>query len=236
MFVNNEIGTIQPIKEIGSICRKYGIFFHTDAVQAMGYVNVDVKEYNIDALSMSSHKFYGPKGIGVSYIKENVSFVNLIDGGHQERDRRAGTENVAGIVGTAKALENAYKNMNENNKKIKALRDYYIVEIKRRIPYIKINGDLKDRVVTNANISFAGIVGDELLKELNKDGICVSSGSACSAGFVNPSHVLLSLGLSKNLSKAAVRVTFGKDNTREETEFLIDKVEEGVNKLRKKAK
>lgn len=236
MFVNNEIGTIQPIKEIGSICRKYGIFFHTDAVQAMGYVNVDVKEYNIDALSMSSHKFYGPKGIGVSYIKENVSFVNLIDGGHQERDRRAGTENVAGIVGTAKALENAYKNMNENNKKIKALRDYYIVEIKRRIPYIKINGDLKDRVVTNANISFAGIVGDELLKELNKDGICVSSGSACSAGFVNPSHVLLSLGLSKNLSKAAVRVTFGKDNTREETEFLVDKVEEGVNKLRKKAK
>lgn len=234
MFVNNEVGTIQPIKEIGEICKKYGIYFHTDAVQAMGYINVDVKEYNIDALSASSHKFYGPKGVGFSYINENVPFVNLIDGGHQEKDKRAGTENVPGIIGTAKALELAYKNMNINNKKIKALRDYYIVEIKRRIPYIKINGDLKNRVVSNANISFAGIAGEDLLNELNKDGICASSGSACSAGYVNPSHVLLSMGVPKNLAKSALRITFGKDNTREETEFLIDKVEESVNQLRRK--
>ena len=216
MFVNNEVGTIQPIKEIGEICKKYGIYFHTDAVQAMGYINVDVKEYNIDALSASSHKFYGPKGVGFSYINENVPFVNLIDGGHQEKDKRAGTENVPGIIGTAKALELAYKNMNINNKKIKALRD------------------LKNRVVSNANISFAGIAGEDLLNELNKEGICASSGSACSAGYVNPSHVLLSMGVPKNLAKSALRITYGKDNTREETELLIDKVEESVNQLRRK--
>ena len=232
MFANNEIGTVQPIKEIGEIARKYGIYFHTDAVQAVGTFDIDVKKYNIDALSLSAHKFYGPKGVGAAYINENIPFIRIQDGGHQERDKRAGTENVSGIVGMGSALELANKNLEQNNRHIKFLRDYFVSEIKQKVPYIKINGDMEKRMPGNANISFSGIDGSKLLAELDKKGICVSSGSACSAGLLNPSHVLLSIGLSNNLARSALRVTFGKNNTLEETKFLIENLIEIVDRLR----
>lgn len=232
MFANNEIGTIQPIKEIGEVAKKYGIYFHTDSVQAVGTFNIDVKKYNIDALSLSSHKFYGPKGIGAAYISENVPFMRIQDGGHQERDKRAGTENVPGIVGMGTALELANKNLEKNNRHIKFLRDYFVTEIKEKIPYIRINGDMEKRMPGNANISFSGIDGSKLLMELDKKGICASSGSACSAGLLNPSHVLLSIGVPNNLAKGALRVTFGKNNTLEETKFLIENLVEIVDRLR----
>ena len=232
MFANNEIGTIEPIKEIGNLAKKYGIYFHTDCVQAIGNVRIDVNEYNIDALSLSAHKFYGPKGIGVSYIKENVPFLRIQDGGHQERDKRAGTENVPGIVGMAKALELSYENMEKNNNHIKFLRDYYVSEIKNRIPYVRINGDMENRLPGNANICFNGVDGSRLLSELDKKGICASSGSACSAGLLNPSHVLLAIGVPNNLAKSSLRVTFGKSNTLEETKYLIECTQEIVENLR----
>lgn len=233
MFANNEIGTIQPIKEIGEIAKKYNIFFHTDAVQAIGNVKIDVKEYNIGALSLSAHKFYGPKGMGVAYINGNIPFVRIQDGGHQEKDKRAGTENVPGIVGTGKALEIATINLEKYNNHIKKLRNFYISEIQKRIPYIKINGDLEKRLSGNANISFSGVDGSKMLMELDKKGICASSGSACSAGLLNPSHVLLSIGVPNNLAKSSLRITFGKENTLEDTKYLIESIEEIVKILRK---
>lgn len=232
MFANNEIGTIQPIKEIGEIAKKYKIFFHTDAVQAMGNININVKDYNIGALSMSAHKFYGPKGMGVAYINENIPFMRIQDGGHQEKNKRAGTENVAGIVGTGKALEIATQELERYNAHIKKLRDFYISEIMRRIKYVKLNGDIEKRLSGNANISFSGVDGSLLLEELDKRQICASSGSACSAGLLNPSHVLLSIGVPKNLAKSSLRITFGRENTLEETKYLIDSIEEIVDKLR----
>ncbi len=232
MFANNEIGTIQPIKEIGEIARKYKIYFHTDAVQAIGNIDINVKEYNIDALSMSAHKFYGPKGMGVAYINENVSFIRMQDGGHQERNKRAGTENVAGIVGTGKALEIAKHELIQNNNHIKKLRDFYVSEIMRKIKYVKLNGDMEKRLPGNANISFSGIEGSLLLSKLDEKGICASSGSACSAGLLNPSHVLLSIGVPKNLAKSSLRITFGRENTLEDTKYLIDSIEEIVKELR----
>ncbi len=232
MFANNEIGTIQPIKEIGEIAKKYKIFFHTDAVQAMGNININFKDYNIGALSMSAHKFYGPKGMGVAYINENIPFMRIQDGGHQEKNKRAGTENVAGIVGTGKALEIATQELERYNAHIKKLRDFYISEIMRRIKYVKLNGDIEKRLSGNANISFSGVDGSLLLEELDKRQICASSGSACSAGLLNPSHVLLSIGVPKNLAKSSLRITFGRENTLEETKYLIDSIEEIVDKLR----
>lgn len=236
MYANNEIGTIQPIKEIGKICRKYGIYFHTDAVQAIGNLNIDVRKDNIGALSMSAHKFYGPKGVGVAYINEKIPFIRMQDGGHQERDKRGGTENVPGIVGVSKALEIAYENIEEYNKKIKELRDFYFSEITKRIPYIKINGDIEKRLSGNANICFNGVEGGKLLAELNEKGICASSGSACSAGLLNPSHVLLQIGVPPNLARGSLRISFGKENTLEDTKFLVDSIEEAVNKIRKNLK
>lgn len=232
MFANNEIGTVQPIKEIGTLAKKYGIYFHTDSVQAMGTFNIDVKEYNIDALSLSSHKFYGPKGVGAAYIREKLPFIRIQDGGHQERDKRAGTENVPGIVGMGSALELATKNLEKNNRHIKFLRDYYVSEIKQKVPYIKINGDMEKRMPGNANISFSGVDGSKLISELDKRDICASSGSACSAGLLNPSHVLSSIGLSNNLARGALRITFGKNNTLEETKYLIESITEIVENLR----
>lgn len=232
MFANNEIGTIQPIKEISKIAKKYGVYFHTDAVQAVGNLKINVNEYEIGALSLSAHKFYGPKGVGVSYINENIPFIRIQDGGHQERDKRAGTENVPGIVGTGIALELANNDMEKNNKHIKYLRDYYIKEVSNKIPYIRINGELENRLPGNANISFYGVDGSKLLKELDKKEICASSGSACSAGFLNPSHVLMAIGVPNKLAKSSLRITFGKDNTLEETKFLIDSLEEIVKKER----
>ena len=197
MFANNEVGTIQPIEEIGNIAKENGIIFHTDAVQAIGNINIDVRKLNIDSLSLSGHKFYGPKGIGVLYVKKGIQFKKLINGGHQERDKRAGTENVPGIVGIGKAIELAYNNLEENNKKIKTLRDYYVEEIEKRIPNIKINGDNNKRLPGNSNISFKGIEGDALLFNLDLNGICASTGSACASGSLEPSHVLTAMGLKE---------------------------------------
>ncbi len=232
MAANNEIGTIEPLEEIGKIAKKYGVYFHTDAVQAIGNIDIDVKALEIDALSLSAHKFYGPKGVGVAYINERVPFITMQDGGHQEREKRAGTENVPGIVGLGKAIELADKNLVAYNDHLRSLRDYYIEEIQKRIPYIKINGDLEKRLPGNANISFRGINGGKLLSELDKKGICTSSGSACSAGLLSPSHVLLAIGVPSYLARGSLRVTFGKDNTLDDVNYLIDSLEEIVKKLR----
>lgn len=191
MFANNEIGTIQPIGEIGSIAKKHNIYFHTDAVQAVGNVRINVEELNIDLLSMSAHKFYGPKGMGALYVKTGVNFEKIQDGGHQERNMRAGTENVAGIVGLGKAIELAYKNFDEYNEKLTSLRDYYISQVEEKIPNVKLNGHRTKRLPGNANISFIEVDGEALLLNLDIKGICASSGSACTSGSLDPSHVLV---------------------------------------------
>ncbi len=233
MFANNEIGTLQPIKEIGEIARKHQLIFHTDAVQAVGNVNINVKELGIDSLSLSAHKFYGPKGVGALYVRKGVKFNKLIDGGHQEMNKRAGTENVAGIVGLGKAIELAYENLEEHNKRIKELRDYYVENIKEKIPYIKINGDMEKRLPGNSNISFKFIEGDSLLLNLDLKEICASSGSACTSGSLNPSHVLLAIGLSNEMARSSLRISIGKYNTKEEVDYLIESLVEIVNRLRK---
>ncbi len=232
MFANNEIGTIEPIKEIGEIARKNNIIFHTDAVQAIGSVKIDVKEMNIDALSMSAHKFYGPKGIGALYIRKGVQFEKLINGGHQEKNKRAGTENVPAIVGMGKAIEMACTDIEEHSKKIKELRDYYLEEVQKRIPYIKINGSLEKRLPGNANISFRYIEGEGLLLNLDLKGICASSGSACTSGSLDPSHVLLAIGLPHEIAHGSLRISIGKYNTKEEVDYLLDNLEEIVKRLR----
>lgn len=232
MTANNEIGTIEPIEEIAEIAKKYGVYFHTDAVQAIGNINIDVKKMGIGALSLSAHKFYGPKGIGAAYINENIPFMRIQDGGHQEKEKRAGTENVPLIVGLGKAIELSTKNILQYNKQLISLRDFYISEVEKKIPYIKINGDMQNRLPGNANICFRGVDGAKLLSELDKKGICASSGSACSAGLLNPSHVLLAIGVPTSLARSSLRVTFGKENTFEDTEYLIDSLEEIVKKLR----
>ena len=232
MFANNEIGTIQPIKEIGKIAKENNIYFHTDAVQAVGIEKIDVVEMNIDALSMSGHKFYGPKGIGALYVRKGIKFQKLINGGHQEKNKRAGTENVPAIVGMGKAIEMAYENIEEHRKKIKDLRDYYISEVERRIPYIKINGDLEKRLPGNANISFRFIEGEGMLLNLDLKGICASSGSACTSGSLDPSHVLLAIGLPHEIAHGSLRISIGKDNTKEEVDYLLDNLEQIVKRLR----
>ncbi len=232
MFANNEIGTIQPIKEIGKIAKENNIYFHTDAVQAVGIEKIDVVEMNIDALSMSGHKFYAPKGIGALYVRKGIKFQKLINGGHQEKNKRAGTENVPAIVGMGKAIEMAYENIEEHRKKIKDLRDYYISEVERRIPYIKINGDLEKRLPGNANISFRFIEGEGMLLNLDLKGICASSGSACTSGSLDPSHVLLAIGLPHEIAHGSLRISIGKDNTKEEVDYLLDNLEQIVKRLR----
>ncbi len=232
MFANNEIGTIQPVKEIGEIARKNNIAFHTDAVQAVGTEKIDVKEMNIDSLSLSAHKFYGPKGVGALYVRKGIKFDKFINGGHQERNKRAGTENVAGIVGLGKAIELAYSNLEEHNKKIKELRDYYVEQVKEKIPYIKINGDMEKRLVGNSNISFRFIEGEGLLLNLDLKGICASSGSACTSGSLDPSHVLLAIGLPHEIAHGSLRVSIGKYNTKEEIDYTVESLVEIVNRLR----
>jgi len=232
MFANNEIGTIEPIKEIGEIAKANNIIFHTDAVQAVGSVEIDVKKLNIDSLSLSGHKLYAPKGIGALYVKKGVRFQKFVNGGHQEKNKRAGTENVPGIVGLGKAIELAYSNLEEHNKKIKELRDYYNQEIEKRIPYIKINGDMENRLPGNSNISFRFIEGEGLLLNLDLKGICASSGSACTSGSLDPSHVLLAIGLPHEIAHGSLRVTIGKYNTKEEVDYLIENLVEIVEKLR----
>ena len=232
MFANNEIGTIQPIEEIGKIAKENNIYFHTDAVQAVGSLEIDVEKLNIDSLSMSGHKFYGPKGIGALYVKTGVQFDKFISGGHQERNKRAGTENVAGIAGMGKAIELAYENLEEHNKKIKELRNYYVEQVKAKIPYIKINGDLEKRLPGNSNISFRFIEGEGLLLNLDLKGICASSGSACTSGSLDPSHVLLAIGLPHEIAHGSLRISIGKYNTREEVDYLVENLVEIVNRLR----
>lgn len=201
MFANNEIGTIQPIKEISKITKEAGVIFHTDCVQAVGNVRINVEEYGIDLLSMSAHKFYGPKGVGALYVKKDVEFERIQDGGHQERNKRAGTENVAGIVGLGKAIQIADYNLENYNSKLIKLRNYFVREITSKYENIKINGDLKQRLPGNINVSFPGIDGEELLLKLDSYGICASAGSACSSGSSNPSHVLTAIGLDEIYSR-----------------------------------
>ena len=232
MFANNEIGTIQPIKEIGQITKKHNIYFHTDAVQAVGNVRIDVRDLNIDLLSMSAHKFYGPKGVGALYARTDVKFDKIQDGGHQERNKRAGTENVAGIVGIGKAIELIYKNFDEYNNKLLNLRDYYIKQIEEKIQYVKLNGHRTKRLPGNANISFKFVDGEALLLNLDTKGICASTGSACTSGSLDPSHVLLAIGLPHDVAQGSLRITFGEDNTKEDVDFLVDTLVNVVEKLR----
>lgn len=232
MFANNEIGTIQPIEEIGRIAKERNILFHTDSVQAIGNVKIDVKEMNIDLLSMSAHKFYGPKGVGAIYIRKGVECNKLQDGGHQEKDRRAGTENVAGIVGLGKAIQIVYNNLEEYNNKIRNLRDYYEAQVEKNIPYVKVNGHRTKRLPGNSNISFEFVDGEALLLNLDMNGICSSTGSACSSGSANPSHVLTAIGLSNSIAKGSLRITFGKENTKEDVDYLVASLIKIVDNLR----
>jgi cysteine desulfurase len=232
MFANNEIGTIEPIEEIGKIAKEHKIYFHTDAVQAVGNIAIDVNKLNIDLLSLSAHKFYGPKGIGALYVRKGVRFNKFIDGGHQERNKRAGTENVANIVGLAKALEMAYTNLEENNKHLSDLRDLYISEIEEKIPYVQLNGHREKRLPGNANISFKFIEGESLLLNLDIKGICASSGSACTSGSLDPSHVLLAIGLIHEVAHGSLRITFGVENTKEDVKVLVGELIEIVSRLR----
>lgn len=232
MFANNEIGTIQPIKEIGAICRERKIFFHTDAVQAIGHIPVDVKEMNIDLLSMAAHKFYGPKGVGALYIRKGIRIDNLIHGGGQERARRAGTENVAGIVGLGKALELAVSNMEEENKRLTMLRDKLINGL-LKVPYSRLNGPKNEnRLPNNANICFKYIEGESILLMLDDKGICASSGSACTSGSLDPSHVLLAIGLPHEIAHGSLRLTIGSSTTEEDIDYVLDTVPQVIQRLR----
>ncbi len=223
MFANNEIGTIEPISEIGKICREKGIYFHTDAVQAVGHVPIDVKSMNIDLLSMSGHKFYGPKGVGVLYIRKGVKIDNLIDGGAQERGKRASTENVSGIVGLGKAIEIAGEELEFEINRLKVLRDKIIDGILNKVPNAKLNGPRGDnRLPNNVNISFVGVEGETLLFDLDDAGVFVSTGSACASGSLEPSHVLLSIGLSHEVAHGSVRMTLGLNTTDEDVDYVLD--------------
>lgn len=232
MFANNEIGTIQPVKEIGAIARKHGVLFHTDAVQAYAHLPIDVEELNIDMLSASGHKFNGPKGVGFLYIRSGLKPGSFLHGGQQERGRRAGTENVPGIVGIGKAAELAFFHLEERAAKETALRDYLIREIGKRIPYCRLNGAADRRLSNNVNYSFRFIEGESLLIMLDGKGICASSGSACTSGSLDPSHVLLSIGLPHETAHGSLRLTVSEDNTMEEMEQVVSALQEIVEKLR----
>ncbi|MBQ9786214.1 MAG: cysteine desulfurase NifS [Clostridia bacterium] len=231
MFANNEIGTIQPIKQIGDFCKEKGIIFHTDAVQAVGHINIDVEDLNIDMLSLSAHKFHGPKGVGALYCKKSTPLFNLIYGGAQESTRRAGTENLAGIAGMTVEIEEAVKNMEAVNKKETELRDKLFTELSK-IPHSKINGDIKNRLSNNFNMSFEGIEGESLLLLLDDKGICASSGSACTSGSLDPSHVLLSIGLIHEIAHGSLRLTLSKFTTDQEIDYVIKEVPKVVETLR----
>ena len=231
MFANNEIGTIQPIRELGAICKKHGVLFHTDAVQAVGHLPIDVKADNIDMLSSSAHKFHGPKGIGFLYARKGVRLTNLIEGGAQERGKRAGTENVAAAVAMAAALRESAANMDANAAHMRAMRDRLIDGL-RQIPHSALNGDAEKRLPGNANFCFEGIEGESLLLLLDDRGICASSGSACTSGSLDPSHVLLAIGRVHDVAHGSLRLTLGEDVTEEEVDYLIKNVTEVVAHLR----
>ena len=231
MYANNEIGTVQPIREIGAVCREKGVVFHTDAVQAIGHVPVNVKEDNIDMLSLSGHKFHGPKGSGVLYVKKGIRITNIIEGGAQERGKRAGTENVPGIMGLAKALEDATKDIEGYTKKLTPLRDKLIEGI-LKIPYSELNGDREKRLPATVNFCFEGIEGESLLLLLDDKGISASSGSACTSGSLDPSHVLLAIGRPHEVAHGSLRLSLGEETTQEEIDYLIKSVTEVVEYLR----
>lgn len=225
MFANNEIGTIQPIEQISQIAKKHNITFHTDAVQAVGNVQIDVEKMGIDMLSMSGHKINAPKGIGALYIRDGIEVEKYINGGHQEKDKRAGTENVASIVGLGKACEIANRNIEAHMRNLKKLRDYYITRLQKEIPdRIRINGSMDNRLPGNANISFKGANASELIFKLDERNICVSSGSACSSGNSEPSHVLKAIGVPEEYLNCAIRTTFGDNNTFEEINYVINTI------------
>ncbi len=232
IYANNEIGTIMPIAEIGKVAKEHGVIFHTDAVQAVGQIPIDVNRQHIDLLSLSGHKFYGPKGIGALYLRRGIKIPSLLHGGGQERGRRAGTENVPGIVGLATAMDLTYQNLERKNTKIKALRDQLINGIYKRIPFCRLNGHREQRLPNNVNFSFDFIEGESLLLLLDFEGIAASSGSACTSGSLDPSHVLLALGLPHEQAHGSIRFTLGEDNTREEVDLLLEKLPPFVQKLR----
>lgn len=231
MFANNEIGTIQPIEEIGLVCRKQGVIFHTDAVQVMGYIPVNVEKQNIDMLSLSAHKFHGPKGVGALYARKGIVLTNLIEGGAQERGKRAGTENLPAVMGMAAALEESCKNMAENTHKMTLLRNRLIDGLSQ-IPHGILNGDIKNRLPGNVNFCFEGIEGESLLLLLDDKGICASSGSACTSGSLDPSHVLLAIGRPHEIAHGSLRLSLSSDNTEEEIDYTIKAVAEVVAYLR----
>lgn len=231
MYANNEIGTIQPIREIGEICRAKGIIFHSDAVQAAGHIDIDVDKDNIDLLSLSAHKFHGPKGIGVLYAKKGIILTNLIEGGAQERGKRAGTENIPAIVGMTAALKEAVVHIEENINKLTLMRDR-LIEGLVKIPHTILNGDCSKRLPGNVNVCFEGIEGESLLLLLNEKGICASSGSACTSGSLDPSHVLLAIGRPHEIAHGSLRISLSEENTNEEVEYIIKAVSEVVNYLR----
>lgn len=231
MFANNEIGTIQPIAEIGKVCREKGVLFHTDAVQAAGHLHINVKEQNIDMLSLSAHKFHGPKGIGVLYAKRGVVLDNVINGGAQERGKRAGTENIPAIMGMTAALEEACSNIEKNSVKLIKLRDR-LIEGLDKIPYGELNGDRTSRLPSNVNFCFEGIEGESLLLLLDDKGVCASSGSACTSGSLDPSHVLLAIGRPHEVAHGSLRLSLGEETTEADVDYLIDAVTEVVTYLR----
>lgn len=232
MFANNEIGTIQPIKEIGEIAKENGILFHTDAVQAFGQVPIDVNEYHIDMLSASGHKLNGPKGIGFLYIRKGLKLKSFVHGGAQERKRRAGTENVPGIIGIGTAVSRAMRTMKERTLKEIELRDYLISRVLQEIPYVRLNGHPEKRLPNNANFSFRFIEGESLLIMLDMKGICGSSGSACTSGSLDPSHVLLAIGLPHEIAHGSLRLTLSEETTREEIDYVVEALKEIVTHLR----
>ena len=232
MFANNEIGSIQPIKEIGAIAKEHGILFHTDAVQAFGQVPINVDELGIDMLSSSGHKLNGPKGIGFLYIRKGVKIRSFVHGGAQERKRRAGTENVPGIVGYGVAADRAVRTMKERTDKEIQVRDHFIERILKEIPYVKLNGDRTKRLPNNVNVSFQFIEGESMLLMLDNYGICASSGSACTSGSLDPSHVLLAIGLPHEIAHGSLRMTLSEETTMEDADFVVDKLKEIVAYLR----
>ena len=231
MYANNEIGSIQPIAEIGAVCKEKGVIFHTDAVQAVGHVHINVKEENIDMLSLSAHKFHGPKGVGLLYARKGVRLTNIIEGGAQERGKRAGTENIPGIVGMVAALKEANANIDANAEKVSALRDR-LIEGLEKIPHSALNGDRTKRLPGNVSFCFEGIEGESLLLLLDAKSICASSGSACTSGSLDPSHVLLAIGRPHEVAHGSLRLTLSEENTQEEVDYIIEETTKVVKYLR----
>ena len=233
MFGNNEVGTVMPIKRIGAVCREKGVFFHTDAVQAVGHVHIDVQDMNIDMLSLSAHKFHGPKGVGALYVKKGIVVPALLTGGAQERNKRAGTENVAGIVGLGKAIELACSDIDETSARMTHLRDKLMAGIAGSIPEVKLNGHPTERLPGNVNFSIKYIEGESILLMLDINGIAASSGSACTSGSLDPSHVLLAMGLPHEIAHGSLRLTLGDDTTEEEVDYVLEVLPKVVERLRK---